>query len=129
MGSLGSIKHDTGDCKPCLFYNSKNSKTGCQNGIMCHFCHLSHNRKNKPRPCKGKRERYRKLIQRMESLNCDPNTLKGNSALISSVDSNNTDSKLDSKMTMKADSPRAMRSMGTSIHQNSSTSKRFKLSL
>merc|ERR1712176_548806 len=72
--SLGSINHDTGTCKPCLF---SNSKTGCQNGRMCQFCHFPHKRKDKPRPCKGKRERYRKLIQRMEDLieaDPDPDT-------------------------------------------------------
>jgi len=63
MTSVGSCLHGGGSCRPCLF---QNTKVGCHNGILCDFCHLPHNRKTKPRPCKGKRERYRKLIDRIE---------------------------------------------------------------
>jgi len=61
--SLGSARHDFGECKPCLFVNTN---VGCQNGSGCEFCHFTHKRKSKPRPCKGKRDRYRKLLTRME---------------------------------------------------------------
>jgi len=62
--SPGSAKHDTGGCKPCLFVYTH---VGCQNGQTCEFCHFPHKRKSKARPCKGKRDRYRKLLMRMEN--------------------------------------------------------------
>lgn len=62
MYSAGSEKHDEGGCKPCLFVHTH---VGCQNGAQCEFCHYVHKRKSKPRPCKGKRERYKKLLTRM----------------------------------------------------------------
>jgi len=63
VASAGSALHWEDQCKPCLFVHTK---VGCQNGARCEFCHFPHKRKNKPRPCKGKRDRYRKLINRME---------------------------------------------------------------
>jgi len=63
LPSLGSVSHgDAGGCKPCLFAFSK---CGCANGVSCEFCHFRHKRKDKPRPCKGKRDRYKKLIAGM----------------------------------------------------------------
>lgn len=59
--SVGSQDHDKGTCKPCLFVKSP---IGCKNGTDCEFCHLAHKRKNTMRPCKTKRNRYRKLIQK-----------------------------------------------------------------
>lgn len=68
--SLGSVAHVAGECKPCLFINTK---MGCQNGTNCQFCHFPHKRQNKLRPCKGKRDRYRQLVARMEQMiECDP---------------------------------------------------------
>jgi len=71
--SIGAVLHESGGCKACVFLNSK---PGCNNGVKCNFCHLYHHkgrrRKNKLRPCKGKRERYRKLLIRMtEKINED----------------------------------------------------------
>jgi hypothetical protein len=63
LGSMDSTKHDQGLCKPCLFVHTH---VGCQNGTSCEFCHFHHKRKSKARPCKGKRDRYRKLLMRME---------------------------------------------------------------
>jgi len=71
--SIGSAKHDEDGCKPCLFVHTH---VGCQNGSNCEFCHFIHKRKNKARPCKGKRERYRKLLLRMEE-----DALEGGSAI------------------------------------------------
>jgi len=62
--SMGSAGHPE-NCKPCLFVFTK---VGCQNGVICTFCHFKHKRGNRPRPCKGKRNRYRKLMERMEHL-------------------------------------------------------------
>lgn len=61
VASAGSVHHDEGTCKPCLFVNTI---VGCQNGVGCEFCHLFHRRKSKLRPCKSKRERYRRLVLR-----------------------------------------------------------------
>jgi hypothetical protein len=61
--SIGAALHDSEGCKPCLFVHTH---VGCQNGASCEFCHYVHKRKSKPRPCKGKRDRYRKLLMRME---------------------------------------------------------------
>lgn len=58
--SVGSIGHDTRTCKPCMFVSSE---VGCWKGVNCTFCHFKHGvRAN--RPCKAKRSRYRKLIER-----------------------------------------------------------------
>eukprot|EP00921_Rhytidocystis_pertsovi_P010683 GHVQ01017220.1.p1 GENE.GHVQ01017220.1~~GHVQ01017220.1.p1 ORF type:complete len:1188 (+),score=294.77 GHVQ01017220.1:673-4236(+) len=43
--SLGSLLHDVGICKPCVFAN-KNSKV-CHNGAMCYFCHHVHKERRK----------------------------------------------------------------------------------
>jgi len=59
--SLGSANHEENTCKPCLFMHQEG---GCHNGSQCVFCHYTHKRKSKPRPCKGKRDRYNKLILR-----------------------------------------------------------------
>merc|ERR1712176_357735 len=36
LPSAGSAGHAAGRCKPCAFVHTK----GCENGIMCEFCHL-----------------------------------------------------------------------------------------
>lgn len=59
--SIGSASH--GDrCKPCLFANTP---IGCQKGEECQFCHMPHNRTQATRPCKAKRDRYKKLVARI----------------------------------------------------------------
>jgi len=66
LPSIGSSAHAAGECRVCMFAHSK---TGCMKGASCRFCHLPHKRprrNNKMRPCKGKRERYRKLVGYIE---------------------------------------------------------------
>ena len=53
----GSIPHEAGECKPCLFVNSK---LGCANGARCMFCHLRHRRVRHRAP-RNAREEARKL--------------------------------------------------------------------
>lgn len=67
--SIGSMGHFNGDCKACSFANSK---AGCTNGIRCRYCHFEHARirsgarnGKKMRPCKGKRIRIRKIMNRV----------------------------------------------------------------
>lgn len=62
--SQGSTGHDTGNCKPCLFVSSP---FGCVSGVECGFCHFRHNRSDKPRPSKLKRERFKKYQEKMFS--------------------------------------------------------------
>mmetsp|Transcript_87938 Transcript_87938/g.283951 ORF Transcript_87938/g.283951 Transcript_87938/m.283951 type:complete len:285 (+) Transcript_87938:60-914(+) len=57
--SIGTMKHEAGLCKPCVFFPSE---IGCSNGITCLFCHITHARAQR-RLCKNKRERYKKLIE------------------------------------------------------------------
>jgi len=57
--SVGSLTHEQGSCKPCMF---QLSKTGCLNGPDCNFCHLQHSRTKFPRPSKGKRDRIKRLM-------------------------------------------------------------------
>jgi hypothetical protein len=52
--SAGSIYHDEGTCKPCVFFNSDKGKS-CENGIYCRFCHFKHEPKKRQRLSKKKR--------------------------------------------------------------------------
>jgi len=63
--SIGSIGHATGDCQAACAFAQR--ARGCANGMKCNFCHFSHKVKRqrqrhkvRPRPCKGKRDKYRK---------------------------------------------------------------------
>lgn len=62
--SLGSAKHESGTCKPCMFAGTDE---GCMLGKDCRFCHIldeHHIRRKKLRPCKGKRDRFRSLLSK-----------------------------------------------------------------
>jgi hypothetical protein len=65
--SVGSMHHAARGCAPCLF---KFSEFGCENGIMCEYCHFPHSTSAKPRnsSLKDKRDRYDKLVSRMERM-------------------------------------------------------------
>lgn len=66
--SIGSIGHATGNCTVCIFVHTV---PGCSNGISCTFCHFEHRRprrKNKMRPCKGKRDRHLKFLTRLKGM-------------------------------------------------------------
>lgn len=71
--SKGSELHESGQCKPCHYVNTK---TGCSNGEDCDFCHLSHQKKNRPRPCKSKRTKCKKMAGLLDQVLAeDPNHL------------------------------------------------------
>mmetsp|Transcript_16116 Transcript_16116/g.25784 ORF Transcript_16116/g.25784 Transcript_16116/m.25784 type:complete len:312 (+) Transcript_16116:80-1015(+) len=57
--------HDAGECKPCLYLNSR---TGCLNGKGCRFCHLPHLKKNRPRPCKAKRNQCKQIVNMLHAV-------------------------------------------------------------
>mmetsp|Transcript_52855 Transcript_52855/g.146475 ORF Transcript_52855/g.146475 Transcript_52855/m.146475 type:complete len:203 (-) Transcript_52855:347-955(-) len=69
LPSIGSAAHANGTCKPCLFLYEP---IGCNSGYQCTFCHLPHNKKNSGRLSKGKRDRFRKLVNKMGSEGKDP---------------------------------------------------------
>jgi len=58
--SVGSLLHDQGTCRPCVFARTR---MGCHNGSDCHFCHFTHFRKAAARPCKARRRRFRQRLE------------------------------------------------------------------
>lgn len=56
--TIGSIPHDDGACKPCVFAHS--DRKICQNGVECMFCHFPHPPKRRLRFCKKKRLEIRR---------------------------------------------------------------------
>jgi len=64
LSSVGAANHPT-DCKPCLFTFTPQ---GCQNSYLCLFCHFKHKcGPHRSRPCKAKRNRYRKIMGRADA--------------------------------------------------------------
>jgi len=67
-----------GTCTPCLFVGRGE---GCRKGQQCEFCHVRHQRKRRDRPCKGRRDRFYRVLetihaeieQKAETLVKDPN--------------------------------------------------------
>lgn len=66
LTSVGSIVHEDGTCKPCVFAHSERKK--CQNGIRCVFCHFAHPPKRRMRFCKKKRLELRRIADQKEEL-------------------------------------------------------------
>mmetsp|Transcript_22405 Transcript_22405/g.76773 ORF Transcript_22405/g.76773 Transcript_22405/m.76773 type:complete len:261 (-) Transcript_22405:146-928(-) len=65
LTSVGSMKHAEGKCKPCLYnYNG----TPCAAGVSCRFCHFPHKTLGRVRlrPCKGRREKVKKALDRIQ---------------------------------------------------------------
>mmetsp|Transcript_31181 Transcript_31181/g.61222 ORF Transcript_31181/g.61222 Transcript_31181/m.61222 type:complete len:413 (-) Transcript_31181:107-1345(-) len=83
--SIGSTLHAQNRCKPC---RHKMASQPCADGLWCLYCHMDHglctsvgmasqqlvtDGKSKARPCKGKRDRYRKHVSRIsEQIMADP---------------------------------------------------------
>jgi len=63
--SLGSAGHAERACRPCAFARSL---AGCKFGAACNFCHLvaEHPETVRMRPCKGKRERFKRTMAAIE---------------------------------------------------------------
>jgi len=82
--SIGSLLHSQGSCRPCRYVISTRP---CPDGLRCGFCHLLHDNLASnvasmmdsmampvdeeahvgKRPCKTRREKYRKLVAACES--------------------------------------------------------------
>lgn len=63
--SKGSQLHGIGKCKPCHYVMSK---LGCFNGADCEFCHVSHVKKSRPRPCKKKRLQCKRIMDMLDEV-------------------------------------------------------------
>lgn len=53
IASLGSAKHSTGECSPCIFW----FKHQCAKGAQCRYCHLAHKGQKNKRIRPSKRTR------------------------------------------------------------------------
>jgi len=63
--SIGSVLHAQGTCRPCIFVRKE---TACLSGVQCRFCHFPHHDKTgkiRLRPCKDKRDRYKKILNNL----------------------------------------------------------------
>mmetsp|Transcript_9316 Transcript_9316/g.16811 ORF Transcript_9316/g.16811 Transcript_9316/m.16811 type:complete len:410 (+) Transcript_9316:183-1412(+) len=65
LPSIGSELHATGECRPCLYLRAK---SGCFNGENCKFCHFSHMKKSRPRPCKAKRAECKRIVAMLDNV-------------------------------------------------------------
>lgn len=63
--SAGSLGHSKGICRPCFYILSK---TGCQFGKSCLFCHEVHPKRKKDRPPKLVREDCKMIAKRVFRL-------------------------------------------------------------
>lgn len=63
--SAGSKYHEYGHCKPCHYVTTRN---GCSNEEQCGFCHLSHPKRFRPRPCKSKRSKCKRLAGLLDEV-------------------------------------------------------------
>ena len=64
LPSAGSTLHQADSCRPCLLLRTN---IGCQKGELCDYCHFEHTRRQKMRPSKTKRDRFKRLVQRAEN--------------------------------------------------------------
>mmetsp|Transcript_5926 Transcript_5926/g.22569 ORF Transcript_5926/g.22569 Transcript_5926/m.22569 type:complete len:380 (+) Transcript_5926:63-1202(+) len=85
--SLGSARHASSTCWPCTFVATE---VGCKRGILCKFCHASHDdtKKITLRHCQGRRERYRKVVKQfIDKIQADPSAfLQGELKLPPSIE-------------------------------------------
>eukprot|EP00747_Dinoflagellata_sp_TGD_P170568 gnl/TRDRNA2_/TRDRNA2_202455_c0_seq1.p1 gnl/TRDRNA2_/TRDRNA2_202455_c0~~gnl/TRDRNA2_/TRDRNA2_202455_c0_seq1.p1 ORF type:complete len:324 (+),score=50.89 gnl/TRDRNA2_/TRDRNA2_202455_c0_seq1:64-1035(+) len=66
LPSKGSLYHDLGNCKPCMWVTSK---TSCYQGKDCNLCHIPHSKTNRrSRPSKNKRKEMKKTAQGLEAM-------------------------------------------------------------
>mmetsp|Transcript_10333 Transcript_10333/g.24862 ORF Transcript_10333/g.24862 Transcript_10333/m.24862 type:complete len:292 (+) Transcript_10333:71-946(+) len=65
MWSVGSEHHATGQCRPCHYVFAK---SGCTNGAACTFCHFQHPKRFRPRPCRSKRYKCKRLASVLDKV-------------------------------------------------------------
>jgi len=111
LPSLGSVLHASGKCTPCIFV----ARDACPEGYSCDKCHFQHQaqkHKTKLRPCKEKRDRYRKLASRIASrIEKNPDSFDpGNMEMLPSVAANDVlRRKLTARMINKVEEVRSER--------------------
>mmetsp|Transcript_41929 Transcript_41929/g.132511 ORF Transcript_41929/g.132511 Transcript_41929/m.132511 type:complete len:336 (-) Transcript_41929:162-1169(-) len=79
--SVGSARHPDG----CVLCKHVTTECGCPYGVECVYCHLCSvsGARARARPCKGKRDRYRRLVSRlMEELEANPSAFDMGSMLL-----------------------------------------------
>jgi len=113
MPSKGSAQHEEGRCKPCAYVSSA---VGCSAAETCRFCHYAHTegtKRTKLRPCKGKRDRYRKLVGRIsQQIEIDPDGFNPELHMPPSMESNEVlKAKLLTRMARRAEQVRAERAL------------------
>jgi len=70
LPSTISLWHATGECRPCSQFRRG---ARCRQGAKCGFCHSPEHVRPRQRPCRAKREQYRKLAQQMlEEVDANP---------------------------------------------------------
>lgn len=80
--SAGAVQHADGLCKPCHYVYTK---TGCANGEACSFCHLRHPKRVRPRPCKSKRSKCKRIAGILDTvLQDNPDEFKNAVSYLSS---------------------------------------------
>lgn len=66
--SVGSELHQSGQCKPCVYFNNE---AGCLKGSKCKFCHLCRKRKGRQRPCKSTRNQCKQVAALLDTVFLD----------------------------------------------------------
>ncbi|KAF4748718.1 hypothetical protein FOZ62_030102 [Perkinsus olseni] len=66
--SAGSIVHELGTCRPCVFAN--NSERPCVYGVECLFCHFHHDIRKRSRMSRKQRQEARKMRETQNSIGC-----------------------------------------------------------
>mmetsp|Transcript_92610 Transcript_92610/g.267417 ORF Transcript_92610/g.267417 Transcript_92610/m.267417 type:complete len:248 (-) Transcript_92610:537-1280(-) len=91
--SAGSAGHAAGTCRPCAFARSP---AGCKFGVSCNFCHLvtEHPESVRMRPCKGKRERFKRTMAAIEEKVAEnPDLLSGGGLVLPAYVDRNPEAK------------------------------------
>ncbi|CAJ1412795.1 unnamed protein product, partial [Effrenium voratum] len=67
--TVGSLGHSNGNCKPCFYMFSK---TGCNFGRSCRYCHLDHVKRKKDRPPKLVRQECKEIANQVFQSASEP---------------------------------------------------------
>lgn len=118
--SIGSVFHGTGHCTECEAF----SRGACAHGIHCPECHMSHDRgakrRHKIRPCKSKRERYRKIVTNLsKAVEEDPDGFDLGSLTLPPLISTNSRvrEKLTARLKQQAERARADRARSSGYNE------------
>lgn len=63
--SLGSSRHEFGDCRPCAYFANRHRP--CANGARCTFCHFPHPPKRRNRLSRRRRLEMKEIVSAMVS--------------------------------------------------------------